>query len=84
VVRRDRWRVTWKVWAVEGVRTALGQVRGGVAWGDDVGADVRLCDNRWDGTICQGGREWQDTWQEMIGGSDKGLWPNGEWRIGVA
>jgi hypothetical protein len=42
VIRRDRWRVTWKVRATEGVRTALGQVRGGVAWGDDVGADVRL------------------------------------------
>jgi hypothetical protein len=30
------------VWVEEGVCTMLGQVIGGVAWGDDVGEDVRL------------------------------------------
>jgi hypothetical protein len=43
--RRGRWKVTGKVRVVENVGTTLGQVRGEVAWGDDVGAEERL---KWD------------------------------------
>jgi hypothetical protein len=49
VDRRGRWKVTGKVRAVESMGTALGQVRGEVARGDDVGAEERSVDSRWDG-----------------------------------
>jgi hypothetical protein len=42
-----RWKVTGKVRATENMRTTLGQDRGEVAWGDDVGEEG--CGSRCDG-----------------------------------
>jgi hypothetical protein len=56
VDRRGRWKVTEKVWVTENVGTALGQVRGEVAWGDDVGVEERPTVGGM-GTICLDGGE---------------------------
>jgi hypothetical protein len=40
--KHGRWKVTGKVRVAENVGTTLGQVRGEVAQGDDVGVEERL------------------------------------------
>jgi hypothetical protein len=53
-----RWKVTRKIWVVENVGVALGQVGDEVAQGDEVGEEKKVMAVDRMGTICLEGGEW--------------------------